>query len=52
MIWKFGYPLKKDTGKFQVNEEGRVFSGWKEDGHGKVTLFKAIVESSDVFFYN
>lgn len=42
----------EDTGKFQVNEGGRVFSGWKEDGHGMVTLFKAIVESSDVFFYN
>tara|TARA_B100000959_G_scaffold139845_1_gene146989 strand:- start:20686 stop:22530 length:1845 start_codon:yes stop_codon:yes gene_type:complete len=40
-----------DKGIFQINEEGRKYRGWKEEGHGKVNLHKAIVESSDVYFY-
>lgn len=30
---------------------GRVFRDWKEEGHGSVDLYKAIVESCDVYFY-
>ncbi len=30
---------------------GRVFNCWKEEGHGKVDVYRAIVESCDVFFY-
>ena len=41
----------EDVGFFQLKEDGRRYRGWKEDGHGKVNLEKAIVESSDVFFY-
>ena len=41
----------EDPGFFQVNGEGRKYRGWKEDGHGTVNLKKAIVESSDVYFY-
>jgi len=41
-----------DEGTFQVNEGGRIFKGWKEEGHGLVNLSKAIIESSDVYFYN
>ena len=41
-----------DKGIFQINEEGRKYRGWKEEGHGKVNLHKAIVESSDVIFMN
>ena len=42
----------EDNGVFQVKEDGRVFKGWKEGGHGEVNLTKAIIESSDVYFYN
>ena len=38
-------------GFFQLNEDGRKYRGWKEDGHGKVNLSKSIIVSSDVFFY-
>jgi len=41
----------QDNGFFQIKEGGRKYRGWKEDGHGEVQLKKAIVESSDVFFY-
>ena len=40
-----------DEGVFQINSEGRKYRGWKEDGHGNVNLHKAIVESSDIYFY-
>lgn len=41
----------EDKGFFQIKEGGRKYRGWKEKGHGEVQLKKAIVESSDVFFY-
>jgi len=41
----------EDKGYFQLKEDGRRYRGWKEDGHGQVNLNKAIVESSDVYFY-
>ncbi len=41
----------QDEGFFQLNEEGRKYRGWKEEGHGQVNLTKSIIESSDVFFY-
>ena len=43
--------IVEDKGFFQLSEEGRKYRGWKEDGHGRVNLNKAIVESSDVYFY-
>jgi len=30
---------------------GRVFRCWKEEGHGRISLHRAIVESCDVYFY-
>src|SRR4029079_14454883 len=30
----------------------RVFRCWKPGGHGAVNLYKAIMQSCDVFFYN
>jgi penicillin-binding protein 2 len=30
---------------------GRVFRCWKDEGHGKINLHRAIVESCDVYFY-
>ena len=41
----------EDEGFFQIHEEGRKYRGWKEEGHGTVDLNKAIIESSDVYFY-
>ena len=41
----------QDEGFFQIQNEGRKYRGWKEEGHGVVDLNKAIVESSDVYFY-
>ena len=41
----------EDEGFFQIQEEGRKYRGWKEEGHGTVDLNKAIIESSDVYFY-
>jgi penicillin-binding protein 2 len=42
----------QDDGEFYVEGDPRPYTGWKEDGHGKVDLEKAIVESSDVYFYS
>ena len=42
----------QDNGEFYVEGDPRPYRGWKEDGHGKVDLEKAIVESSDVYFYS
>ena len=41
----------EDEGFFQLDEDGRKYRGWKEDGHGQVNLSKSIIVSSDVFFY-
>ena len=41
----------KDDGKFYVEGDPRPYRGWKENGHGKVDMRKAIAESSDVYFY-
>ena len=41
----------KEEGFFQIQDEGRKYRGWKEEGHGIVDLNKAIIESSDVYFY-
>ena len=30
----------------------RIFHDWKKEGHGDVSLHRAIVESCDVYFYN
>jgi penicillin-binding protein 2 len=38
-----------DPGYFAVGN--RKFRGWKKGGHGWVDLHKAIVQSSDVYFY-
>ena len=41
----------EDNGFFQIEGQGRRYRGWKEEGHGIVNLNKAIIESSDVYFY-
>ena len=34
-----------------IEGDDRPYKGWKEGGHGNVDMKKAIVESSDVYFY-
>ena len=42
----------RDNGKYFVEGDPRPYRGWKENGHGNVDMRKAIIESSDVYFYN
>jgi penicillin-binding protein 2 len=37
------------TGSFRLGN--RVFRCWKEKGHGTVDMYRAVVQSCDVFFY-
>jgi penicillin-binding protein 2 len=32
--------------------KGRIYRDWKEEGHGYIDLYRALVESCDVYFYN
>ena len=41
-----------DPGWYQLTEGGRFYRDWKRQGHGRVNLRSAIVESCDVFFYD
>ena len=41
-----------DKGHYQIPGTERLYRDWKRKGHGKVDLYKAIVESCDVFFYD
>ncbi len=38
------------TGTYRVGKDD-IRGCWKEEGHGKVSLYEAIVESCDVYFY-
>ena len=40
-----------DSGEYYVEGDDRPYKGGKEGGHGNVDMKKAIVESSDVYFY-
>ncbi len=37
-------------GTFKFGE--KIFHDWKKEGHGNISLHRAIVESCDVYFYN
>ncbi|MFL2754032.1 MAG: penicillin-binding protein 2 [Gammaproteobacteria bacterium] len=41
-----------DSGEYYVEGDERPYKGWKDGGHGIVNMKKAIVESSDVYFYS
>jgi len=38
------------NGTFEFGD--RIFHDWKKEGHGNISLHRAIVESCDVYFYN
>ena len=41
-----------DPGYFTLPEDGRIYRGWKKGGHGKVNLEKALLVSSNTYFYS
>ena len=47
--WRFTI---EDIGYFTLPEDGRIYRGWKEGGHGKINLQDAIIESSNTFFFS
>jgi penicillin-binding protein 2 len=42
----------KDPGFFTLPETGRVYRGWRKGGHGKVNMRKAILVSSNTYFFS
>jgi len=42
----------QDPGFFTLPEDGRVYRGWKKGGHGQVDLEKAIIVSSNTYFFS
>ena len=47
--WDFSM---KDPGYFILPEDQRVYRGWRKGGHGNVNLNKAIIVSSNTFFFS
>lgn len=41
-----------DPGFYQLPNDDRLYRDWKRDGHGKINLKSAIVESCDIYFYD
>lgn len=39
------------NGTFQIGQDRHTFHCWRKEGHGDMTLDRAVVESCDVFFY-
>ena len=47
--WDFSI---EDPGYFILPEDQRVYRGWKKGGHGNVNLNKAMIVSSNTFFFS
>ena len=47
--WDFSM---NDPGYFILPEDQRVYRGWRKGGHGKVNLNKAMIVSSNTFFFS
>jgi penicillin-binding protein 2 len=47
--WDFSI---EDPGYFILPEDQRVYRGWRKGGHGNVNLNKAIIVSSNTFFFS
>jgi len=41
-----------DPGFYKLENDERLYRDWKRQGHGYVNVHKAIVQSSDTFFYD
>ncbi|WP_370981111.1 penicillin-binding protein 2 [Agaribacterium sp. ZY112] len=47
------YSRVRDPGWYQLEGDDRLYRDWKKGGHGhEVDLYKAIVQSCDIFFYD
>jgi len=46
--WKYSID---DPGYFVLPDDGRVYRGWKKGGHGNVNLQKALLISSNTYFF-
>ena len=42
----------EDIGWYKLENDERFYRDWKRDGHGKVNLYTAMVESCDTYFYD
>lgn len=42
----------KDEGWYQLENDNRLYRDWKREGHGKVDLHDAMMESCDTYFYD
>ena len=40
-----------DNGWYQLDNDERIYRDWKREGHGRINLAAAIVESCDTYFY-
>ncbi len=40
-----------DNGWYQLENDDRIYRDWKRQGHGRINLNDAIVESCDTYFY-
>ena len=47
--WNFSI---NDPGYFILPEDQRIYRGWKKGGHGNVNLKKAMIVSSNTFFFS
>ena len=47
--WNFSI---NDPGYFVLPEDSRIYRGWKKGGHGNVNLNKAMIVSSNTFFFS
>jgi penicillin-binding protein 2 len=47
--WDFSM---EDPGYFILPEDQRVYRGWRKEGHGNVNLNKAMIVSSNTFFFS
>ena len=47
--WDFSM---EDPGYFILPEDQRVYRGWRKGGHGNVNLNKAMIVSSNTFFFS
>lgn len=42
----------RDPGWFQLENDDRFYRDWKREGHGRIDLEQAIVQSCDTYFYD
>ncbi|KZY33985.1 MULTISPECIES: penicillin-binding protein 2 [unclassified Oleiphilus] len=41
-----------DEGRYQLQNDERIYRDWKREGHGRINLRSAIAQSCDTYFYD